>query len=68
MFKEGRAGLCEHGFAPESVEELVTNFSFKIYNLLTQRRLRYITVLGCSGEIAEIGDGHDVSQLLEFHM
>jgi hypothetical protein len=49
------------------VEELSTQLPLKLGNLVTQRRLHDEASFRRAGEVAELGHGDDVLQLLEVH-
>jgi hypothetical protein len=53
--EEGVTGLGEHRLAPQAVEELLTELSLKIYNLLAQRWLSKIRAFRGPGEVLGLG-------------
>ena len=64
--KDG-ARLGHHCAASETMKELVSQFSFEVNDLLTERWLCDGAALRCPRKVAALGDGDDVAELLEFH-
>jgi len=74
-FAQDAAGAGEKYFtdfgeangAAETVEEAGAEFVFEFEDLLRERRLRDVGLLGGAGEGAGIGDSAEVAELVEFH-
>ncbi len=68
--QEFAAGVGEDDLAAEPVEQAAADavlLPFETDHLFTQRRLRDALALRGSGEAAGLGNGHEVTQLVEFH-
>src|SRR5258705_507638 len=53
--------------AAETIEQANAEFGFEFQNLLRERRLRNVRVLGRAGKTASFSDGAEVAELVEFH-
>lgn len=68
VFEVGLTGIGEAHRAAGAIEELRTDAALQLLNLLRQRRLGDMEVLGCAGEVPAIGDGLQVSQVAQFRL
>jgi hypothetical protein len=74
-FVEDRTSARQEGFAEfgkadgtaKAVEQASAKFVFQLENLLGERRLRDVALLGRAGEGVGVGDSTEVAKLLEFH-
>lgn len=57
----------EPHLASRSVEEHHAQFGLQVLNLLAEGRLRHVQARGCSAETELVCDGHEVTQVPEFH-
>jgi hypothetical protein len=66
-WKKSFADVGEANGAAEAVEEADTQFVFKFKDLLGQRRLGDMRLLGGAAEGTGFGDGAKIAELVEFH-
>jgi len=59
--EKGFAEIGEANGAAEAVEEAAAEFGFEFLDLLRERRLRDVALLGGAGEGAGIGNGGEVA-------
>jgi len=65
--QESSARVGQADAAAKTVEEPRAQLLLEARNLLRQRRLRDVAMLGGAGETAGIGDGAEVAKLMQFH-
>ena len=66
--QEAFAGVGELGAARQAVEEAFAQLLLELLDLLAERGLGNVALLGGAREVARPGHGDDVTQLLEFHI
>ncbi len=67
MRDEDASGFGEADAAAEAVEELGAQVFLELQDLLGERGLRDVAALGGAGEVTGVGDGADVTELVDFH-
>jgi len=65
--EEGLTGFGEADGTAEAIEEARAEFVFKFHDLLRERRLRNVRLLGGTAERTGFGDGAKVTKLVKFH-
>ena len=65
--EEGLAEIGEANGTPEAVEQASSELVFELEDLLGERRLRDMRLLGRTAEGAGFGDGAEVAELVKFH-
>ncbi|CAM5314026.1 hypothetical protein SSPIM334S_01878 [Streptomyces spiroverticillatus] len=65
--EEGPAGVGEGDVAPGPGEEVGPQLALQGADLLGQRGLRDVQLLGGAGEVPGLGHGHEIAELLELH-
>ena len=65
--QEGRTGFGEFDSSAGSGEELDAEFVFERLDLMAERGLHDMRFRGRAGEVAFLGDGENIAQLLQFH-
>jgi len=66
-WKKGLAEIGEANRTPEAIEQARAQFVFQLEDLLGERRLRDVRLLGGAAEGAGFGDAAEIAELVKFH-
>jgi len=68
VFEEQLAGSTQSDTARQAVEQLEAQLGFQVLDLRRKRRLRDVQALCCAPVVLLLADGHEISQVPQFHI